>query len=88
MSAPDHLKLALQSKRYAPLVFISPPWKALFRPDAERRHTFGQAVAEYELLVPSYRWHGYEIVFIPQASVAERVSFVLSTLSSRGPGAA
>jgi len=86
--APDSLQLALQSKRYARLVFISPPWEALFRPDAERRHGFSEAVAEYEVLVPTYRRHGYEIVFIPQASVAKRVSFVRSVVSSREPGAA
>ena len=80
---PEGLEIALRAKRYAPLAFISPPWKDLFRTDAERQHTFGEAVAEYEALVPAYRRYGHEIVFIPQAPVAERVSFVLSTLSSR-----
>ena len=82
LKAPDRLLVALESKRYAPVVLISPPWEALFRPDAERRHEFSEAVAEYELLVPTYRRYGYEIVFIPQQSIAERVSFVLSTVSS------
>ena len=82
--APEPLNVALQSKRYAPVVLISVPWEALFRPDTERRHAFSEAVAEYEALVPAYRRHGYEIVFLPQASVSERVAFVLSTLSVRG----
>lgn len=82
---PDALASALRSKRYAPRVFISPPWKALFRADAERRHTFCEAAAEYEVLVPTYRKHGYEIVLVPLASVAERVSFVLDSLASPGP---
>ena len=38
LRAPDPLELALQSRRYAPFVFISPPWEDLFHPDAERRH--------------------------------------------------
>jgi len=80
--APDPLKDALRLKRYAPLVFISPPWEALFRPDAERRHTFVEALAEYDVLVPTYRRHGYEIVFIPEMTVPERVSFVLSTVNA------
>ena len=83
--APGPLKTALTTRRYAPRVFISPPWKDLFGQDAERRHTFGDAVAEYEVLVPTYRRHGYEIVFIPQASVPERVSFVLSMASPERP---
>ena len=86
--APDSLQMALRSKRYASLAFISPPWEALFRTDEERRHTFCDALAEYDVLVPTYRRFGYEIVFIPQLSVAERVSFVLSIVSSRESGAA
>lgn len=82
LKAPDRLLVALESKRYAPVVFISPPWEALFQTDAERRHEFSEAVAEYDVLVPTYLRHGYEIVFIPQRSIAERVSFVLSTVSS------
>lgn len=67
-------------------MFISPPWKALFREDAERRHTFRDAVAEYEALVPFYRRAGYEVVFLPRGSVAERVAFVLSALvAAPGP---
>lgn len=80
--SPESLTVALRSKRYARLVFISEPWEVLFQPDAERRHPFSEAVAEYERLVPAYRRHGYEIVFIPQTPVPERVAFVLSVVSS------
>lgn len=87
LRAPDGLDCALRSKRYASLVFISPPWRALFHPDAERRHSFSQAVEEYETLVPTYRRHGYEIAIVPRGSVSERATFVQSTVSSRNPGA-
>ena len=81
MVEPDSLRQALQSRRYAPRVFMSPPWEALFLQDDQRRHTFRDAVAEYDMLVPTYRRHGYEIVFLPQVSVPERVSFVRSTVA-------
>ena len=64
----DALSDALRTRRYAKRVFISPPWEELFHPDAERRHTFLEAVAEYESLVPAYRRLGYEIVFLPRGS--------------------
>lgn len=83
---PDRLKLALRSKRYASLVFISPPWEALFQEDAERRHSFREAVAEYQVLLATYRQYGYELVSLPPVSVPERVSFVFSTLSVRVTG--
>ena len=81
--APETLQQALRSRRYATTVFLSPPWEALFQQDEERRHTFRDAVAEYEALVPAYRRHGYEIVFLPQRPVPERVSFVQSIVSTR-----
>lgn len=80
MIAPEGLESAVESKRYARLAFMSPPWEALFRPDAERRHTFAEAVAEYDALLPTYRRLGYEVVLLPLASVEERVTFVLSTV--------
>jgi predicted ATPase len=84
LEVPQGLESAVESKRYAQTVFMSPPWEALFRPDAERRHGFADAVAEFEALVPSYRRHGYEIVFLPECSTHERVEFVLSGIRSEG----
>jgi len=78
LKTPASLALALRTRRYAPLAFLSAPWEALFETDAERRHTYADSVAEYEVLVPTYRRHGYEVVTLPQASVDERVAFVLS----------
>ena len=92
LAAPGALTQALESKRYAPLVFISAPWEALFAPDAQRRHGFSAALTEYEALVPSYRRHGYDIVFIPPLPVEQRVAlvlaFVLASVKARqaGPG--
>jgi predicted ATPase len=57
---------------------MSPPWEALFQSDSERRHGFDEAVAEYEVLVPTYRRDGYEPIFLPEASVTERMAFVHS----------
>lgn len=85
---PHGLELAVESKRYAPQIFMSPPWEALFQPDSERRHGFTDAVAEYDTLVPTYRRHGYELVLLPEASLTERVEFVLSTALPLGGGVA
>ncbi|MEZ4606967.1 MAG: AAA family ATPase [Deinococcales bacterium] len=81
LQLPTALNEALSLRRYAPLVFMSPPWETLFQTDDERRHSFEDAVAEYKVLVPSYQAFGYQIVYLPQIPVEERVSFVLSQLS-------
>lgn len=77
---PSGLEHATASRRYAPIVFMSPPWEDLFRPDSERRHSYADAVKEYENLVPTYRRLGYNIRMIPRASVADRADFVLTTV--------
>jgi predicted ATPase len=85
---PTTLSEALASRRYASLVFMSTPWEALFQTGEERRHSFADAVAEYEALVPTYQRFGYHVVYLPQVSVEERVSFIFSRLSVHQPGVA
>ena len=84
LKAPASLEVALRTKRYAPLVFMSPPWEAIFESDSERRHGFSDAVAEYQVLVPTFRRFSYEISFLPQAPVQDRLAFVHSAISERG----
>jgi predicted ATPase len=73
---PRHLTNAVARYRYAPVVFMAPPWEALFRGDAERRHSFAEAVAEYDDLMRRYPAWGYAVRVIPKAGVAARADFV------------
>lgn len=73
---PPHWQLALQQYRYAPRVFMVPPWKELFSQDAERRHSFEDAEAEFEGLLKAYPANGYEVVLIPKGTPAERAAFL------------
>lgn len=73
---PQHLRHALERYRYAPVVFMTPPWEELFRADAQRRHSFSDAVAEYEGLLEAYPANGYEVEIIPKAGVEQRADFL------------
>ncbi|MEM7217075.1 MAG: AAA family ATPase [Pseudomonadota bacterium] len=66
--------------RYATRVFLAPPWPALFRRDAERRHDLAASVTDYEAKSRLLIDYGYELVELPRASVGERADFVLSEL--------
>jgi predicted ATPase len=68
--------------RYDDRVFMAPPWPELYRHDAERRHGFDDAVAEYERLLEAYSSLGYRIETLPKAGVAERADFVLERVHS------
>jgi predicted ATPase len=78
--APAHIRKAVETFRYNPKVFITPPWPEMFHNDAERTHSYEDALAEYETLLPTYERLGYELVLVPKATVPERVDFILREL--------
>jgi predicted ATPase len=57
--------------------FVAPPWPEIFETDAERRHSFDDAMREYPQTLAAYRDCGYELIEIPRAPVSERVEFML-----------
>lgn len=72
-----HLRRAVTLYRYAPDVFVVPPWPELYVGDTERQKPFEEACREYDALVEGYVAAGYRLVEIPKGSVDLRVEFVL-----------
>lgn len=81
MEAPAHLKRAVELFRYHRRVFVTPPWKEIFRNDTERRQSFEEAVALNAVQLKTYQQLGYELVVVPRTNVEERADFVLQKLS-------
>lgn len=77
ISVPDEARILAVNYRYARQVFGMPPWAELFKNDAERRHSFADALTEYPLTLEAYRECGYEWIEVPKGSVTERVKFIL-----------
>lgn len=77
---PNHLRSAAQRLRYHESVFFTPPWREIFANDAERRHSFEEAVATYEAQLRVYEEFGYRAVTVPKLDVAARADFVLAAL--------
>ncbi|MBM3198374.1 MAG: hypothetical protein FJZ58_03860 [Chlamydiae bacterium] len=59
------------------MIFMAPPWRELFCHDKERKHSFEDAVAEYDRLLDFYPRHGYFMVEIPKESVEKRTEWLL-----------
>lgn len=76
--------------RYHPVVFMTPPWRAIFVEDAGRRHGFDAAVAEYTRLRRGYALLGYCVVTLPRIGISARADWLMSRLriGQRGLGAA
>ncbi|NNE33478.1 MAG: ATP-binding protein [Winogradskyella sp.] len=62
-------------------VFILPPWKAIFKDDAERFETFEQATAIYHHLEHTYQNFGYKPIEVPFGSIKERTNFIIEQLN-------
>ena len=78
---PADLARVLEDYRYDPVVFLAPPWEAIFESDTERRHTFVDAQNEYERLLVAYPEAGYSIRLIEKASVIERADVLEAELN-------
>lgn len=62
--------------------FVAPPWPEIYANDQERKHSFSQAMGEYERLLGAYKQLGYDLISLPKVSVPERVKFVLAALNN------
>jgi len=76
LAVPASLATAVRRLRYADTVLLAPPWPEIFAPDAERRHGFAAAEAEYHALVEAFAELGYATAELPKADVETRVRFV------------
>lgn len=80
LPVPEATLRAAETLRYARRVFIAPHWPAIFTQDAERKQSSVEAEATYAAMVDVYAELGYELIELPLASVADRVSFIRSRI--------
>lgn len=78
---PDtELHRSLRAYPYHREVFLFPAWEAIYANDEERDQTFGEAVLVCRRSSDWYRRCGYEVAVVPEATVAERCTFILRAL--------
>ena len=81
MDAPAHWTRAAESFRFNTKVFLVPPCPDIFENDAERGHSFDDALAQYKVLPKTFERFGYTSVLVPKAPVVERADFILRALA-------
>ena len=77
---PEVLSRNSTEYRYNDKVFITPPWKEIYKNDSERTESYERACELHEIIVEIYREYGYSLIEIPCLNVDERVKFVLNQL--------
>ena len=76
----ESIESACRQYRYAPMVFLAPPWQEIYQTDSERKQDFDEAVRTFALMSEVYRELGYGTIEIPKLAPAERACFVLERL--------
>ena len=71
----------VRSFPYNNVVLLMPPWKEIYRTDAERDQTFSEAVQVYEGLRQWYARWDYETIDVPCTAIDQRVHFILQTVA-------
>lgn len=70
---------------YHATVFLAPPWPEIYVNDAERKHGFVAAEAEYWRLRAAYAALGYQLRELPRLDVAARAAWLLEHLRPGQP---
>ena len=79
---PVWLGQAVWNCRYDDPVFVVPPWQNIFVEDEERRHSFAEAVTEYNVLLKAFIEFGYKVCEVPRMANKDRVEFILSKIGN------
>ena len=77
------LEEALRTRRYAETVFVFPPWREIYRTDAERTQDFAHAERVFTIVMETLPALGYRPVVVPIGPVEDRARFVLDQVSTK-----
>lgn len=80
LPAVEAIRNACHEYRYAPVVFLAPPWEEIYATDAERKQDFDETVRTFHIMKDVYQEFGYAVVEIPKAPARTRAQFILSSL--------
>lgn len=80
LDVPPSINAACRNHRYSGPIFWAEPWRAIYTQDDERTQSWEQALASADAVRRAWLYYGYTLTPLPQASIADRASFVLSRL--------
>lgn len=69
---------AMKKNPYQSQVFILPPWNNIYVNDPERWQSFEEATTIYHAIRESYSSFGFDLIEVPEGTVADRRAFVIN----------
>jgi len=70
----------LNNKHPYQKIFITPPWKSIYKTDNERFESFEEALKIHQQIIKTYTDLEYTLVEIPIGSIQKRVEFIKKSL--------
>lgn len=77
---PEILIESSQLYRYAPQVFVTPPWSQIFENDSIRTESFGEAIEIHQAVLDTYSDLNYQVIELPLLPLKKRVDFILQAI--------
>ncbi len=81
---PEDFTDVVTRLRYAPTVFLVPPWPEIYRRDDARQHGLEEALAEYHALCDRLPDLGYRVEIVPKRPVPERADWIEARVAAMG----
>lgn len=78
---PDKFRAESHQRRYN-RIFMMPPWKKIYQTDSERYESFEQSLIIFQKLKNTYSDLGYFFEIIPEASVDNRIEFIMNAIEN------
>ena len=69
--------------RYAPEVFVTAPWKEIYRQDPIRQESFEEACEIHRYILETYQHFGYRIIELPFVNPEKRVEFIIQHIEKQ-----
>ena len=78
--APEVLIECAEKYRYAPKVFVTPPWPEIYINDSIRSESFEEGCSIHQIVLETYLSLNYQIIELPLLPVKQRINYLLQNL--------
>lgn len=78
----NKIKDSYLQNRFNTKVFITSPWREIYRNDSERDQSFEESIVVHDRLEKWYREHDYNIIVLPKDTIENRAEFILKHVTN------
>lgn len=77
----ERLDLAAKEYKYNTKVFVTKPWRKIYKKDSERKESFEKSKIIFSKIKKCYKLYGYKIILLPKTKPEKIVNFILKKIN-------